>query len=172
MSTAVIDHPRVLRTVKDYDAAVTEIHRILDLDPKTGSREDELLELLSLLVEDYETRHIPEPPSGTPQSVVEFMLEQKGLTRADLAAPLGGKSRVSEFFAGKRPLSTGQIRSLRTLLGIPADLLLEADDQKPRTTRVDSMAHRPRGVVKGMGASAPKKKAAKRIAALRSSRKK
>jgi HTH-type transcriptional regulator/antitoxin HigA len=56
--------------------------------------------------------------------VVEFMLEQKGLTRAVLAEPFGGRSRVSDFFSGKRPLSMTQIKALRELLGIPADLLI------------------------------------------------
>ena len=44
---------------------------------------------------------------------------------AELAPLLGGRSRVSEFFNGKRPLSIGQIQALRERLHIPADLLLE-----------------------------------------------
>jgi HTH-type transcriptional regulator/antitoxin HigA len=52
------------------------------------------------------------------------MLEQKGMTRADLHELMGGKARVSEFFAGKRSLSVAQIRALREELGIPADLLI------------------------------------------------
>jgi HTH-type transcriptional regulator/antitoxin HigA len=60
----------------------------------------------------------------TPQDVVDFMLDQKGMSRADLAEVMGGRSRVSEFFSGKRELSRGQIEALRDKLGIPADLLL------------------------------------------------
>ena len=41
----------------------------------------------------------------------------------DLVKPLGGKSRASEVFSGKRDLSTNLIRALRDLLGIPADML-------------------------------------------------
>ena len=52
------------------------------------------------------------------------MLEQKGMGRADLAEIMGGRSRVSEFFNGKRELSKAQIEALRDKLGIPADLLL------------------------------------------------
>jgi len=58
------------------------------------------------------------------QQAVEFMLEQKGRSRAELAELMGGRSRVSDFFSGKRRLSTAQIKSLSNLLGIPADLLL------------------------------------------------
>ncbi|HEY4219139.1 MAG TPA: hypothetical protein VGM67_18480 [Gemmatimonadaceae bacterium] len=43
---------------------------------------------------------------------------------ADLAAWMGGRARVSEFFAGKRRLSIAQIKTLRDELGIPADLLI------------------------------------------------
>jgi HTH-type transcriptional regulator/antitoxin HigA len=46
------------------------------------------------------------------------------MARADLARIMGGKSRVSEFFAGKRDLSISQVRALRDELGIPADLLI------------------------------------------------
>lgn len=117
--------PHLLRTDEEYEAAVEEVDALLDADPHRGTKEFERLEFLSVLIEEYEDAH--EPPSGagvTPQGVVDFMLEQKGLTRADLAEVMGGKSRVSEFFSGKRDLSREQIKALREMLGIPADLLL------------------------------------------------
>jgi HTH-type transcriptional regulator / antitoxin HigA len=46
------------------------------------------------------------------------------MTRTELAPLMGGKSRVSEFLAGKRRLSVEQIIALRDALGIPADLLI------------------------------------------------
>jgi HTH-type transcriptional regulator/antitoxin HigA len=124
MATAVTERPHVLHREKEYNEAVSAVRQLLERNPKKGTREFELLELLTLLIEDYETRNVPEPTAPSPAEMVEFMLEQKGLTRADLVKPLGGKSRVSEFFAGKRDLSTNQIKALRDLLGIPADLLL------------------------------------------------
>lgn len=89
--------------------------------PKRGSEEDDRLQFLSVLVEAYDDDHDPlDESKGTPQSVVAFMLEQHGMTRADLHGPMGGKTRVSEFFAGKRALSVAQIRALHKELGIPA----------------------------------------------------
>jgi HTH-type transcriptional regulator/antitoxin HigA len=49
------------------------------------------------------------------------------MTRADLENVMGGKSRVSEFFSGKRELSKTQIEALHRLLAIPADILLGLD---------------------------------------------
>lgn len=121
-----ITAPRVLRSPEELQAAVTEIDRLLDLDPQPLTSEYDRLELLSVLVEDYESRHNPIDDSGvTPQQVVDFVLEQRGMTRADLAPLMGGRSRVSDFFNGKRPLSRGQMEALRRDLGIPADLLFQ-----------------------------------------------
>jgi HTH-type transcriptional regulator / antitoxin HigA len=116
--------PHVLRDEHEYNLAVAEIERLLDADPPQGSPDYDRLEFLSVLVEDYEDRHFPLGDRVTPQEAVEFMLEQKGLERSDLARWLGGRSRVSEFFSGKRALSKSQIEALRTHLGLSADLLL------------------------------------------------
>jgi HTH-type transcriptional regulator/antitoxin HigA len=128
MASALLDFskPHVLRNGREYRAAVREIDELLDADPKRGSDAHERLEFLSVLVEAYENEHDPiDESEGTPQSVVTFMLEQKGMTRSDLNSLMGGKARVSEFFAGKRRLSVEQVRTLRKALGIPADLLIE-----------------------------------------------
>lgn len=120
-----IPTPHVLRTTEEYDAAVAEIDRLLDLDPRPFSEDSDRLEMLSLLVESYEAQHDPIDLSDlTPQDMVDFMLDQKGMKRAELAEIMGGRSRVSDFFNGKRELSKGQIQELRDKLGIPADLLL------------------------------------------------
>lgn len=42
---------------------------------------------------------------------------------------MGGRSRVSEFYNGKRALSLGQIKRLNAELGIPTDLLISAADE-------------------------------------------
>lgn len=129
MNPATLDFtkPHVLRNAREYRAAVTEIDALLDRDPKRGSEAFDRLEFLSVLVGAYEDEHDPVDETGTPQTIVDFMLEQHGMTRADLAPLLGGRGRVSEFFAGKRRLSITQIQRLREALGIPADLLIERE---------------------------------------------
>ena len=117
--------PHVLRNTREYKTAVAEIDRLLDMDPRRGSEAHDRLEFLSVLVQAYEDSRDPiDESGGTPQSAVRFMLEQRGMTRADLHPLMGGKARVSEFLAGKRSLSLAQIRALNKALGIPADLLI------------------------------------------------
>jgi len=116
--------PHVLRDEDEYTAAIAEIERLLDADPSPGSEEYERLEFLSVLVQAYEEAHVPVPELPTPQEVVDFMLDQKGLTRADIAKWLRGKRQMADFFSGRCRLSLRQIDVLREQLGIPADLLI------------------------------------------------
>ena len=82
------------------------------------------MELLTILIAAYEEEHLPPLKPVSPQEVVRFMVEQKGMTQGALADLLGGRSRLSEFVNETRELSKAQIIRLRDALGIPADLLL------------------------------------------------
>jgi HTH-type transcriptional regulator / antitoxin HigA len=116
--------PHVLRNEAEYTTAVAEIERLLDTDPPPHSEAYERLEFLSVLVQAYEDAHFPLELLTTPQDVVAFMLEQKGLSHDDLAQWLGGESPMLAFLEGTCSLSLPQIERLREQLGIPADLLI------------------------------------------------
>ena len=127
--------PHVLRNEAEYDAAVAEVDELLERNPAAGSAEYERLRFLAVLIGAYDVEHYPMDETSTPQSAVEFMLEQQGMTRADLAPLLGGRSRVSEFFSGKRRLSVPQMVKIRQVLKVPADLLLDSQHIKARAVR-------------------------------------
>ena len=122
--------PHVLRNEDEYNAALGEIDHLLDADPQPDSEAYERLEFLSVLVQAYEDVRFPRDDTMDPREIVAFMLEQKGLSRSDLAEWLGGRSRVSEFFSGRRNLSLRQIGSLTENLGIPADLLIARERKR------------------------------------------
>jgi HTH-type transcriptional regulator/antitoxin HigA len=124
--------PHVLRNEAEYDAAVAEVDELLERDPPEGSREADRLRFLSVLISAYDDEHYPMGETSTPQTVVAFMLEQHGMTRSDLAPILGGRSRVSEFFSGKRRLSVPQMQKIRDVLHVPADLLMHSPGKKVR----------------------------------------
>ncbi len=116
---------RLMRTDAEYDAVVAELDRLLAQNPTEGSPAVERIEFLSLLVEDYDRKHHDLPGGdSTPQEIVEYLMDAQGLESSDLAEVMGGRSRVSEFLSGKRPLSMSQLYALRDLLHVPADLLL------------------------------------------------
>lgn len=135
--TARLDfsEPHVLRNEAEYGAAVAEVDELLERDPPEGSREADRLRFLSVLIGAYDDEHYPMGETSTPQTVVAFMLEQQGMTRADLAPILGGRSRVSEFFSGKRRLSVPQMQKIRDVLHIPADLLMDSPGPAKKVKR-------------------------------------
>ena len=113
---------RPIHNDADHEAALKEIDKLLDSQP--GTPKGERLDVLITLVEAYEAKHFPIPEPDDPVEVLNYYLESRGLSRADLITYLGSKERVSEVLNRKRGLSLEMIRRLHQGLGIPADLLV------------------------------------------------
>ena len=113
---------RVLHSDKELDEALHEVDRLWEAIP--GTEDHDRLELLMVLVEDYENRHYPIGPPD-PIEAIKFRMEQQGLNRKKLANLLGTRGRVSEILNGKRGLSLSMIRALSTQLHIPAEVLIQ-----------------------------------------------
>jgi hypothetical protein len=63
-----------------------------------------------------------------------YLLDQHGMTRAQLVPLLGTASRVSEVLSGKIGLSLAMIRRLRARFAISADVLIPEEAPR-RATR-------------------------------------
>jgi HTH-type transcriptional regulator/antitoxin HigA len=113
--------PKLIKTEKEYQAALKRIEKLMDAKPQTHHGDE--LELLATLVELYEREHEPIPPPK-PLEAIRFRMEQEGLKPKDLIPFIGSRSRVSEVLSGRRPLTLKMIRNLRRGLGIPAESLL------------------------------------------------
>ncbi len=114
---------RPIRSKADYRAALKEVERLWNAEP--GSRNGDRVEVLVTLIEAYEAKHHP-IPAPDPIAAIEFMLEQKGLTRRDLEPAIGSRGRVSEVLTRKRPLTLPMVRALSKLLDIPTAILAQA----------------------------------------------
>jgi HTH-type transcriptional regulator/antitoxin HigA len=75
-------HP--IRDKADYERALAEIDAIINQNPDGNMPEAERLEVLSLLVSDYESKNNPIQPPDDPVEVILFYMDQKGLTRKDM----------------------------------------------------------------------------------------
>jgi len=88
-----------------------------------GSPEGDILEVLTILIADYEKKHYDILPPG-PIGAIRFRMEQFGMKQKDLGALIGGPNRASELLHGKRKLTVKMINILREKLNIPAESLL------------------------------------------------
>lgn len=121
--------PKIIKTEADYRLYLSEVERLALADPPLDSSTGARLELLSLLVEEYEkVRFRFDTPS--PIEAIQFRMHEQGLRQADLVPYFGSRSRVSEVLAGKRPLTVQMIREISMGLGISADVLV-ADSNPP-----------------------------------------
>lgn len=75
------------------------------------------------LIEAYERNRWPRRTTALPE-ILRYLMEQHGLSRADLVPILGTPSRVSEILSGKRDLSMTMVRKLRERFHISADVLI------------------------------------------------
>ena len=75
------------------------------------------------LIEAYERTRWPRRTPTLPD-LLTYLMDQHGLSRADLVPLLGTPSRVSEVLNGKRDLSMSMVRKLRERFDISADLLI------------------------------------------------
>ena len=112
-----------IKTENDYSKALERLEQIFDA--KIGSPEGDELEVLGILIDQYENEHFP---IGMPDPIeaIKFRMEQMGYTQNDLATIVGLKSRASEILNRKRKLSLEMIRQLHEKLRIPTDVLIQA----------------------------------------------
>jgi HTH-type transcriptional regulator/antitoxin HigA len=87
------------------------------------------LEAQARLIAAYEDRKWPRRPPR-PADFIRHLMDQHGLTRADMVPILGTPSRVSEVLRGKKGLSMGMVQRLRARFRVPADLLIPAPKQR------------------------------------------
>ena len=110
-----------IKNEKDYDKALSTIEKLWGA--KEGTDEGNKLDILLILVEDYENKHHQISPPD-PIEAIKFRMEQMNLTRKDLEPYIGSRGRVSEIMNYRRSLSLNMIRGLHISLSIPLESLI------------------------------------------------
>jgi len=118
MSTALADPVEMIRNGAPHLihsdeelAKYTQVLFELTSKPRRTRHEEEAIELLSLLIDRYESERYP-IPDASPADVLRFLLAQNGLSQRDIAAELGGEATVSLVLSGKRSLTREHIARL------------------------------------------------------------
>lgn len=127
---------KVIRSNAQYEAYLNEIQSLISLEPKIGSPESDKLDLLAVLIEDYESKAFPiEQPN--PIDAIKFRMHEKNLKQADLIPYFGTSSRVSEVLNGKRNLTVDMIKNLSLGLGISVETLIGLNESDLYSSSTD-----------------------------------
>ncbi len=111
---------RPIRTDNELDVALARISVLLG---RTPGKDDDELELLSLVVESYERMHHP-IPSPDPIVMLRFLMEQQNVRPKDMLDVFGTSGRASEILSKQRPLTLPMIRKLAAKFHVSADCFI------------------------------------------------
>ena len=119
----------------DSDAELARARALVDRlwnseDPADVAR----LQAQARLIAAYEESKWPRRPPSTAE-LIRHLMDQHGLTRADMVPLLGTASRVSEVLRGKKELSMAMVQRLRARFRVPADLLIPAPKEARRAAK-------------------------------------
>jgi HTH-type transcriptional regulator/antitoxin HigA len=93
---------RPIRSEQELDRATEMMNWLID-KVSLNQDEDDYLDVLSDLIERYETEHYPMIEPVSDAQMLAFLLEAKGVTQAEVATGTGiAESTISEFLSGKR----------------------------------------------------------------------
>jgi HTH-type transcriptional regulator / antitoxin HigA len=105
----------------EYKLALKKLNEVWEAEKNT--KEGDLLEMLLLVIDDYEAKNFIFPKLD-PIAAIKYKMAEEGLNQSDLIKYFGTKSRVSEVLNGKKPLTLKMIKNLHQQFNIPADVLI------------------------------------------------
>jgi HTH-type transcriptional regulator/antitoxin HigA len=113
--------PKVIHSEKQNERYARSLYELDQRSGKLTRAEKELAELLTLLIEDFESKRY-ELPRAKPLEVVRFLMDQHKLKQKDLVDVFGARSIVSEVLSGKRKLNKEHIARLSERFHVSADV--------------------------------------------------
>jgi HTH-type transcriptional regulator / antitoxin HigA len=111
-----------IKNEAEYKLALKKLESIFDA--KRNTEEGDFLEVLSLVIHEYEEKHHKIEPLSAIEAL-KYEMDENGISQNSLAKRFGmSKSTISEILAGKKQMSLRFLKYLHQDLGISAHILL------------------------------------------------
>jgi HTH-type transcriptional regulator/antitoxin HigA len=114
---------KIIKTETEYEKALELAEYFFSNPPEKGTEEGDQLELLLLVIKEYEDKHYQVPTTDVVE-LLKLTMEEKGLKVRDLEFIIGKKSYVSQILSRKKPVTLEIIKNLHTAFNFPAKILL------------------------------------------------
>jgi len=114
---------KVLKSEDDYQKASMRLMEIFHAEPNTPENDE--LELLLVLVKDYDEKHY-ELPELDPLEVIKYKMQEMGIKAKDLEPIIGSKGHVSAVLSGKRDITLKMAQKLKDFFSIPAEVFFHS----------------------------------------------
>jgi HTH-type transcriptional regulator / antitoxin HigA len=118
---------RPLRSEPDYDAAAAILDALAVRPEGSLDRgEQDYFDTLTMLVEAYDREHYEDAEPREPVAVLKYLMQESGMTQADLGRLLGNRALASLILNGHRQASKSHIRKLAHHFKVSPALFLDA----------------------------------------------
>ena len=111
----------MIKTKAEYNRALKRSMPIFQTEH--GTSESDELELLLVLIKDYEDKHIV-LPEVDPIDAIKLKMEERDLKAKDLEPLIGSKGHVSSILSGRRELTLKMAQKLKDYFHLPADIFM------------------------------------------------
>jgi len=112
-----------IKTKKQYEQWMQWVDEQFDQKIKPNSIIGEKLQVILILLKNYEDEHFP-VPKPDPIDVLKLKMLEMGIKSKDLVGKLGTKGHVSAILNKRKSLTLQSAKLLHKELGIPAEILL------------------------------------------------
>jgi HTH-type transcriptional regulator/antitoxin HigA len=102
--------PKVIATEAEYDRTLEAVEKLMACKQRTPEQ-TAILQLLVILVEEFENKHFP-IELASPHAILKHLMEARGIKQSDLVGIIGSKGVVSEVVNEKRAISKEQAKAL------------------------------------------------------------
>ena len=129
--------PRLIETPEEHERLLTIAEKLMEKGDSLSVEEEQLLALIVLLVEAFETHGVDHdedddeesdaagasaPEAPTPHTTLQRLMETNGVSVADIADVFGTPHIAREVLEGRRPISRSQAKQLARFFRVPDKL--------------------------------------------------
>ena len=114
--------PKVISSETEYDEAIALAEK-LEFGEELTPEKESFLDLLTVLISNYEDEHFP-VPEGEPIEVLRHLMDAQDLKQEDLVGVIGSRGVVSEVVNGKRAISKAQAKALAEYFSVDVSIFI------------------------------------------------
>ena len=114
---------KIIKSKKDYQIFLDWVDEMFDKNVRPTSPDGEKVQVVLLLINQYEDAHFP-IPKPDPIDAIKLKMADLGLKNKDLVGKVGSKGYVSALLNKRKPLTLELAKLFHTELSIPSDILL------------------------------------------------
>ncbi|NEW82265.1 MAG: transcriptional regulator [Mariniphaga sp.] len=114
---------KIIKTQDQYEQYLNWVDAMFDKKVEASSKEGEMLQVVLLLIKQYEDVNYP-IPMPHPIDAIRMKMAENGLKNKDLVGKVGSKGYVSALLNKRKPLTLELAKLFHQEFHIPADILL------------------------------------------------